>query len=96
MRGIARLDDRTTGICYCHTSPIQVGGKIVTGSDDVLTNGRKTARVGDTVLADCGHTGIIVTGKDDQFANDMKVARLDDEFEGCYIGHIIEASEDTF
>lgn len=93
-RGIARLDDETYGFCTSHNK--NVSGRIITASEDHLTNGRGTARIGDTVLADCGHTGDIVTGKEDQFVNGQGVARLEDTFDGIYKGEIITASEDTF
>jgi uncharacterized Zn-binding protein involved in type VI secretion len=96
VRGIARLDDETIGVCYCHDDPITVSGRIITASDDHYTNGRGTARLGDTVLANCGHTGVIVTSKETEFVNNRGIARLEDEFEGCYIGKIVTASEDTF
>lgn len=96
MRGIARVGDSTTGTCYCHDEPIQVSGHIISGSEDHITNGRPTARIGDTVRASCGHTGLIISGKETHLANGRSIARLGDQFTGCYIGHIISASEDTF
>jgi len=96
VRGIARLGDATMGTCYCHDSPITVGGKIISASEDHLTNGRGTARLGDTVMADCGHTAKIISAKETEFVNGRGVARLGDNFEGCYVGKIISASEDTF
>lgn len=95
-RGIARLGDATYGTCYCHDEPITVGGKIISASEDCFTNGRGTARIGDTVMGDCGHTGTIISGKENDFVNGRSVARLGDSFNGCYVGQIISASEDTF
>lgn len=95
-RGIARLGDSTYGVCNCHDEPITVGGKIISASEDVFVNGRGVARIGDTVMADCGHTGKIISGKEDDFVNGRSVARLGDRFTGCYDGNIISASEDTF
>ena len=96
MRGIARLGDATHGICYCHDSPISVSGKIITASEDHFTNGRGTARLGDLVMADCGHTGRIISAKENEFVNGRGVARLADQFDGCYKGKIISASDNTF
>lgn len=95
-RGIARLGDFTNGVCYCHDEPIPVSGEIITSSNTTKVNNLGVARVGDTVMATCGHTGVIVTGKDTHLVDGVKVARLGDTFEGCYIGEIITASEDTF
>ena len=46
---IARIGDRTDGICY-HPShlPKAVGGTIITGSPNVFTNNIPTARLGDS------------------------------------------------
>lgn len=86
-RPVARLNDRTTGVCAIH-GPI--GGEIITASTDTLTNTpRGTARIGDTVRADCGHTGEITTGSPNVEANLRKVARIGDKFEGTYSGEII-------
>ena len=86
-RPVARLSDRTVGVCAIH-GPI--GGSITTASTDVLTNSPLgTARIGDTVTADCGHTGKITTGSPQVEANRRKVARIGDKFEGDYSGEII-------
>lgn len=94
-RGIARLNDRTQGTCFCHTIPIAVGGTIVTASTDTFCNDRGVARDGDTVLADCGHTGTIVTHSADTFCNGRGVARLNDTTTGCYVATIVTASGDS-
>lgn len=91
-RPVARLSDRTTGTCShpSHLVPISVGGSITTASTDVLTNSPLgTARIGDTVTSDCGHTGKIITGSPQVEANRRKVARIGDKFEGDYSGEII-------
>ena len=95
MRGLARIGDRTIGTCVCHVPPIQVGGTVVVGSPDVRTNGRNQARLGDTVLADCGHRGTIVTASTTVFANQKGVARLGYKTTGCYRATIITASPDV-
>ena len=98
-RPIARLGDRTHGVCY-HPShiPLTIGGTIITGSPDVITNEKSTARVGDLVLTDCGHIGMIITGSPKVDANDNLVARLEDKVAGKapYIATIVTASSDTF
>lgn len=96
MRGLARVGDRTIGTCVCHDTPITVGGTIVMGSPDTFTNNLPQARLGDTVRADCGHTGKIVTASPTVFANYLGVARLGDQTSGCYNATIVTASPDTF
>lgn len=95
MRGLARVGDRTFGICNCHNPPISVGGTVVVGSPDVFTNGKPQARLGDVVQADCGHKGTIVTASSTVFANGRGVARLNDSTTGCYVAQIITASPDV-
>lgn len=98
-RGVARIGDRTHGVCY-HPShiPLTIGGTIITGSPDTITNERLTARVGDIVLTDCGHHGQIITGSPKVLANERLVARLGDAVASLapYVAVIVTASGDTF
>jgi hypothetical protein len=99
MRGIARLDDRTDGICShpSHIVPIPVGGTIVTASTTMIVNGRGVAREDDEVLTDCGHTDLIQTFSSDTQADGRPTARLNDSVGklGIYSATIISASDDT-
>lgn len=95
MRGAARLGDRTLGSCSIHGS--NIGGTIVTASGDVITNDKGTARLADTVLADCGCSALIITAASTVLANDRGIARLQDMVKGSsYIAKIITASGDVF
>ena len=98
-RGVARVGDRTQGTCYhgSHLTPLSTGGTIIEGSDKVITNGKRTARIGDTVLADCGHTGTIVTGSGKDIADDgaKPVARINDSVSGTYVATIVTCSDDV-
>lgn len=96
MRPIARLGDRTKGVCKGHKDPIVIGGTIVSSSDDTIANGSGIARIGDTVKADCGHTGTIISGKPDDIANGRSKARIGDSFTGVYSGNIISGSPNVF
>lgn len=91
-RPIARLGDSTYGVCVCHKHPRVVSGTIITASPNTLANGRGVARLGDTVMASCGHTATIVTASPKNLANGMPIARLGDSFTGCYSGTIVTAS----
>jgi uncharacterized Zn-binding protein involved in type VI secretion len=55
------------------------GGTIITGSEDVLTNDRGTARVGDTYNCPIHGPNPIVTGSPDITANSRPVARVGDQ-----------------
>lgn len=101
-RGVARLGDRTIGTCNdsSHDEPqTNMGGKIITARTDVKTNNRGTARLGDTVLTDCGHTSKIITASAtvETGGRSFKVARLGDKVgDGPYDAVIITSSSDVF
>lgn len=97
MVGIARKDDTTMGTCYnpVHDPPLVTGGSITTASEDVTANGKGVARLGDTVTADCGHTGKIISasGTITTAGKELNVARLNDSVgDGDYIATITSAS----
>lgn len=87
MKPIARVGDKCFGNCSVHGAQ---EGYIVSGSDDCYMNEKQIARVGDRVLANCGHDGYIVEGAPTTYFNNKNVARLDDRFEGTYTGTIVE------
>ncbi len=80
MPKIARLGDRTQGICShpTHSPPISTGGTIITSSGTVYSENMKNARLGDEVQTDCGHTGFIISSSGTVYDNAQKVARLGD------------------
>jgi len=98
-RGKARLGDQTIGVCYdsSHNSPITVGGKIITASENDFANGRGIARLGDSVLTECNHQSYIITASENDFTNGRGIARLGDRVgRGPYQAVIITASENCF
>ena len=98
-RGVARLNDRTTGTCYhsSHLTPITVGGTIITASSTYIVNGRGAARLKDLVKTDCGHTDAINSASGTCIADPEPVARLNDTVgeNGVYVATIITASTDV-
>jgi uncharacterized Zn-binding protein involved in type VI secretion len=96
MPGIARVTDRTHGTCYGHKNPISVGGTIITGDAKTRADSLSVARIGDTVLADCGHTGTIISGSGSVFSSSISISRLGDSVTGTYVATIISASGTTF
>ena len=100
-KGIARLHDRTLGICShpSHPVPIVIGGQIITASSDAKINNRGIARLGDTVLTDCGHTSEIITASgtiSSTLERGQQAARLTDQIgNGPYSAQIITASTDV-
>ena len=95
MPGIARVGDGTIGTCFAHKDPITVSGVIVSGDSTTITENMPTARLGDTVVASCGHTGIIVSASTKNFCSGMPVARLGDSVAGNYMATIISAATKT-
>jgi uncharacterized Zn-binding protein involved in type VI secretion len=66
-----------------------MGGWIITGSPNALSGGLPQARLTDTTVGYCGHTGIIVTGASKAFCNGLSHARIGDQVTGCNIGQVI-------
>jgi len=99
VRGTARLNDKTFGVCShpSHPTPITIGGRIVTASSNTLCNNRPAARLGDTVLSNCGHIGKICTAAtSENYDRKSGTARLNDKTTGVYKARIITASSNTF
>lgn len=98
MIPVARLGDKTIGVCKCHSpNKDDMPGTIVSASSDTFVNMQGVARMGDLIKADCGHYARIITASSDSFINELGVARLNDKGEGdCYSCRIVTASPDTF
>jgi uncharacterized Zn-binding protein involved in type VI secretion len=94
MQNIARVTDAFAGVCTCHppSPPIGMGGVIITGSNDVLSNSLGNARLGDFVIGFCGHFGIITSSSDLVETNEIGNARTGDAVVGCLIGTIVGGS----
>ena len=99
MRGIARVTDRTLGVCShpSHRTPIITGGTIITGSPNLQDQNLPVARLDDQVRTDCGHVDFIKSASG-TIENIKLVARLDDKVgrDGIYDASIITASPVTF
>lgn len=92
-RKVARIGDKTRGVCRIDGFQ---SGKIIQGSNDVLTNNRRTARVGDRVRANCGHIGVIVSGSNTVRSNFKKNAAIGDRTTGIYKATIVSGSPNTY
>lgn len=97
MPSAARLGDLHVGVCdhgdIC--CPHNVSGPIAEGSNNVMTNGKPQARLGDSVTHNCPHcgTGNISEGSGTVFANGKPIARVGDKvtYPGG-VGTIVEGS----
>lgn len=91
---IARLNDNTFGMCSVHGAQ---NGKIISSSGNINVNGRRLSRVGDVVLADCGHISKIITGSKNSYGNNKLVARVTSKVSGpYYTAIVISGSNDTY
>ena len=96
MPAVARIGDSTIGVCVAHKSPITVGGTIVSGSGTTYADGISCARIGDQVLAGCGHISSIVSGSGTTHADGVPVARIGDATGGPYFSNIVSGSGSTY
>jgi len=93
---IARIGDRTHGTCNAHNGSITVDGTIITGSEKTIVEGSPVARLGDTVLADCGHTSYIITAAQ-KTSNGQGIAAIGDSVgNGPYTATITTGAEKSY
>lgn len=91
MPKVARLTDLWQGICCCHPPIpcIPMSGPIITASPNHESSNLRVARLNDTTIGWCGHTGTIVTASTTSITNNRGKARVTDAVTGCNIGNII-------
>jgi zinc D-Ala-D-Ala carboxypeptidase len=102
-RGFARLDDEVTGTCTDKNHKGIIKGKITSASADhqLDPSNKGIARLGDTVLADCGHVAYINSASDTVITNNRGAARQDDtvgsynDSSSPYSGKITKFSDDV-
>ena len=96
MRAIGRIGDIYCGVCCCHLGCVPMCGVVVTGSLNVITNNRPTARIGDLVLGFCGHLGVICSGSPTVITNNRLTAGVGDCCIGCLIAIEVTGSPNVF
>lgn len=90
---ISRLGDTATGVCAVHGP---VPGEITSSASKSKCEGVLIARVGDTVEASCGHTGVIDKGSSSVLTEGAETARIADTFSGIYSGEIVGGASKSF
>lgn len=86
---IARLNDLVTGVCTAHPNgPIPAVGYIASAAATVTAEGLPIARLGDTVVTACGHSGLIASASASVLAEGAPVARVGDTVSGVFSGQI--------
>lgn len=66
-----------------------MSGILISGSDNVDTEGKATVRLGDIGLGACGHTTVVVTSSRTVEVNNRGVARVGDMVAGDIVGVIV-------
>lgn len=99
MAGVAKIGSIWVGTCICsnenHDDPIDTVGTIISGSGNVLADGVGQGRIGDLILAECGHIGIIVSGSANVTANGIGKGSVGSVTSGCLKGVIATGSSTT-
>jgi len=85
----SRIGDMGVGICVCHVPPIPMIGFLITGAGTELSEDPPPSRIGDVILAICGHTGIMIQGSPDTIVENSPTSRVGDAFTGCFIGVLV-------
>lgn len=97
IAGAARDHDSTHGICYhsSHNPPLETDGYIIASGSTVTINNQIMARVGDAVLANCGHISYIIGSSGTVGSENKQMARIGDSVgNGPYIAIITSGSTD--
>jgi hypothetical protein len=84
------------GTCYCHDSPINTCGIIITGSNLKLVNDLPSAKIFNLIMANCGHVSMLVTGSQNVLCEGIGQATVNSVFSGCFNGIIVTGSDNHF
>ena len=86
--GSRQTVDLWEGICCCHDDPTcePMSGPITSGSTYSISGNYGQARLRDTTVGWCGHTGEIVTGAPYAIIEGTRKSRVGDQVDGCNIG----------
>ena len=87
----AKLGDTVVGICSGHVPPIPMSGTVMGGSKTLISNS-PGAKMGDTVLANCGHSGTIISGDPKVLLENVPAAQIGSSVVGTFNGTIISGS----
>ncbi len=90
---VCRQGDATEG--FCKACRKQVGGKIMSASENVKVNQRGVARQDDIVMSMCGHLGNIKARSVQTEVNQRAIATVGDIFTGTYTGILKNGSENV-
>jgi len=91
MASSSRIADEWIGICCCHNDPtcVSMGGFITTGSGNAKSGGLSQARLTETTIGWCGHTGMVISASNTSRTNSLGKTRIGENVVGCNIGIVI-------
>lgn len=90
---VCRIGDMGVGVCNDPTHPGRpITANIMIGSFNVTANNIGRARMGDLVMASCGHVATMAIGNPLVLVNNMPGCRMGDLFSGTPVGTIIIGS----
>lgn len=91
---VCRMNDTGVGVCNGpgHPANKPITATIVIASFNVKVNNMGRARLGDLVMASCGHVATMAIGNPLVLVNNMPGCRLGDLFSGPPVGTIIVGS----
>jgi len=89
---LARMSD--TGQGWCAECECGMIGTILTGSHNVIVNGRPVAIMNGIVQGACGHIGVLIASTK-HIANGVPMAIIGSQFHGIFSGSIITGSSNV-
>lgn len=91
MTAVAINGSYCVGTCKhpSHTSPIPMTGYVLCSRPNFTVYGDFLAQVGDTVIGQCGHSGIIMDGSPTITYQSVQFARVGSSFVGDFSGTVI-------
>ena len=98
--GITTVGHATSGACSCdgHGGSV-IYGSVISGMENVRSNGLPTGRVTSIVKANCGHESPIFSGSNTVWNNGLHTSRVTsvvgEEGVDCYIGIVIDGSNNV-
>ena len=92
MIPLARNGDIAIGICPCHKSPRPVTGVVMATAVKSNVEGLPVARVGDTVIADCGHIAVILGGSAKTIVEGKPAGQVGSSVSGDWMGTILNGA----
>ncbi len=89
---ISKVNDICQG--YCAACESWMSGRIITGSNNVFTNGLPTSNLHCIVQGSCGHIGFLI-GTTKNRVNSLPIGMIGSPFVGTFSGSVITGSSNV-